>query len=620
MKKVYLTILGITALTSSFAQRVSDVKQAAAKKIYAGVDNAKAKPSNTAKASGTVVWTDDFSNPTNWTIDNDGQSGLKFGWNIGTAVQSWYFNSGINSTTKLNNYAQVNNGVYSSTPANSTQAVGVTYTMTSAAPIDIQTLAGSDKAVLNFQQYGALFNDDQQVQISTDSVNFVTVYTNNNRTTFLGNNPTAIYTNPENISVNISNFITGNADSVYIRFNWTSRFASETSKVAWTTFGWFIDDVNITTLPDNNLTLLEPLALAGPIELIYSKIPVNQISPITFSGKILNNGSVDQSAVNLNVTVSGGATYSGTSSTILSLDTATYVTDTFTPTAGTIATYTYTYSASGLTDDVPSDNSATGSVSITNSEYRVDNGIKTGGISNVSSEPEGALKIGNIFEIINDDKIDSMYITLTNASGNIGQEFSGEIWFYNGTDYEYLNSTDFVTITAQNNGKTVKLPLQSITDVTAGMVLLVMGSHSGGVNSVEFAMAQDVQTGTVLGVPSSGDPADIFQLTNPSALMIGLSLNQDASLTENNNTISVSNMFPNPTTGSTAVNYSLDNASEVSINVVDVAGKVVYSSTEGTQVAGKHTSTIDASSFNTGVYYVTVSTNDSQVTKKLIKK
>ena len=52
-----------------------------------------------------------------------------------------------------------------------------------------------------------------------------------------------------------------------------------------------------------------------------------------------------------------------------------YVTDTFTPTAGTIATYTYTYSASGLTDDVPSDNSATGSVSITNSEYRVDNGI-----------------------------------------------------------------------------------------------------------------------------------------------------------------------------------------------------------------------------------------------------
>ena len=178
MKKIYLTILGITALTSSFAQRVSDVKQAAAKKIYAGVDNAKAKPSNTSKALGTVVWTDDFSNPTNWTIDNDGQSGANFGWKLGTTEQSWYFTSGINSTTKLNNYAQVNNGVYSSTPANNTQAVGVTYTMTSAAPIDIQTLAGSDKAVLNFQQYGALFNDDQQVQISTDSVNFVTVYTN----------------------------------------------------------------------------------------------------------------------------------------------------------------------------------------------------------------------------------------------------------------------------------------------------------------------------------------------------------------------------------------------------------------------------------------------------------
>jgi hypothetical protein len=619
MKKVYLTILGITALTSSFAQRVTEAKQAAAKKIYAGVDNAKAKPSNTAKALGSVVWTDDFSNPSTWNIDNDGQSGANFGWKLGTTEQSWYFTSGINSTTKLNNYAQVNNGVYSSTPANNTQALNVTYTMTSAAPIDVQTLAGSDKAVLNFQQYGALFNDDQQVQISTDSVNFVTVYTNNNRTTFIGNNPTAIYANPENISVNISNFIAGDADSVYIRFAWTSRFSTQQTTVAWTTFGWFIDDVNLTTLPDNNLTLLEPLTFAGAQELIYSKIPVNQISPITFSGKILNNGSVDQNAVNLNVAVTGGSTYSGTSAAILSLDTAAYVTNTFTPTA-TVANYTYTFTATGLTDDVPSDNSATGSISITNSEYRVDNGIETGGISNVSSEPTGALKIGNLFEIIADDKIDSMYITLTDASTNIGQEFSGEIWFDNGTDFEYLNSTDFVTITAQNNGTTVKLPLQSISDVTAGTVLLVMASHSGGANSVEFAMAQDVQTGTVLGIPSSGDPADLFQLTNPAALMVGLSLNQDASLTENNNTISVSNMFPNPTSGSTAVNYTLANASKVSINVVDVAGKLVYSSTEGTQVAGKHTSTIDASSFNTGVYYVTITTNDSQVTKKLIKK
>jgi len=606
MKKVYLTILGITALTSSFSQRVTEVK-AAAKKIHATAENAKGKSSNTTKALGSVLWSNDFSNSLDWTI---GAAKIQGQWtiiNTSPPSSSSYLSGPMTSTTAANGFGYFN---------------GVQYLIAGAVDPQDATLTSNDTldftnnpaVEISFEQRYRSFNTDQTwIEFSTNAGDTWTGIEVNKE--YITNAPAVNTTKTQNISA-----LVGGKDSVMFRFRWINPSADD---LYGSGYGWMVDDISISSAADNNLTLISPIILAGPQELVYSKVPTNQISPIAFQSRIVNNGPANQPDANLEVTVAGGATYMDTITSISFLDTADFITTKFTPAANTVATYNFTYTAtSSLTEDVPGDNSITGSISITNSEYRVDNGVRMGGISNIYSEPTGAMKIGNIFEIINDDKIDSMYITLTSAATNVGQDFSGEIWIYNpiSTDYEYLESTEIVDITTLNNGTTVKLPLQSITDVSAGSILLVMASHSGGANSVEFGMAQEVPSGTVLGVPASGDPLEIFRLNEPQAIMVGLSLNQDASLTENNNTISVSNMFPNPTTGSTAVNYTLKNASEVSINAVDVAGKVVYSTTEGTQIAGKHTSTIDASSFNTGVYYVTIITNDSQVTKKLIKK
>ena len=63
----------------------------------------------------------------------------------------------------------------------------------------------------------------------------------------------------------------------------------------------------------------------------------------------------------------------------------------------------------------------------------------------------------------------------------------------------------------------------------------------------------------------------------------------------------------------------LTNSTTVTVKVVDVTGKIVYSSNEGTQNNGSHKLNIDASAFTNGVYYVTVSTDETQVTKKMIK-
>ena len=61
------------------------------------------------KILGVTLWSDDFSNPANWTLDNSGQSGIDFGWNINSTNDGWWANSGIASTSG-GNYAELVNG------------------------------------------------------------------------------------------------------------------------------------------------------------------------------------------------------------------------------------------------------------------------------------------------------------------------------------------------------------------------------------------------------------------------------------------------------------------------------------------------------------------------------
>jgi hypothetical protein len=168
MKKLYISILILGSSASVFGQYAPKMTG------MSSVINAPAKGEPAGeKALGSVIWSDNFSDATTWTIDNSTQTDpAQWGWDIGTTEQSWFFTSGINSTSG-GAYAELKNGNYNT----GNQATNVVYNLTTANPIDVQTLGGTDQVTLSFQQRGALFNDDQQVQISTDGINFTTVFT-----------------------------------------------------------------------------------------------------------------------------------------------------------------------------------------------------------------------------------------------------------------------------------------------------------------------------------------------------------------------------------------------------------------------------------------------------------
>jgi hypothetical protein len=85
-----------------------------------------------------------------------------------------------------------------------------------------------------------------------------------------------------------------------------------------------------------------------------------------------------------------------------------------------------------------------------------------------------------------------------------------------------------------------------------------------------------------------------------------------------NSGLSVSQNQPNPFSGTTLVNYTLDKAANITIDVYNVAGAKVMSIGQGTQAAGSHSVQIDASDLQAGIYYYTITADNYSVTKKMV--
>jgi hypothetical protein len=83
---------------------------------------------------------------------------------------------------------------------------------------------------------------------------------------------------------------------------------------------------------------------------------------------------------------------------------------------------------------------------------------------------------------------------------------------------------------------------------------------------------------------------------------------------------SISNCFPNPFSGTTSLDVTVNKVSPVTITINSVAGQTVSTTSYGTLSSGTHTLKIDGSKLSGGVYFYTVKVGDEQFTNKMIVK
>jgi hypothetical protein len=86
-----------------------------------------------------------------------------------------------------------------------------------------------------------------------------------------------------------------------------------------------------------------------------------------------------------------------------------------------------------------------------------------------------------------------------------------------------------------------------------------------------------------------------------------------------NGNFSLSQNVPNPLTNQTSISYQLkENAKSVSLVIYDIMGAKVYDEQKSNLSAGKYTVNVDASSFNSGIYFYSLIVDGSKVTKKMV--
>jgi len=78
------------------------------------------------------------------------------------------------------------------------------------------------------------------------------------------------------------------------------------------------------------------------------------------------------------------------------------------------------------------------------------------------------------------------------------------------------------------------------------------------------------------------------------------------------------NCFPNPSSSKTTVEYYLQKAGKVEIDVMDLTGRSVTKLLDENADQGKHTVHFDLSHFQNGTYIFTLKTNSVSITKKVI--
>ncbi len=130
-------------------------------------------------------------------------------------------------------------------------------------------------------------------------------------------------------------------------------------------------------------------------------------------------------------------------------------------------------------------------------------------------------------------------------------------------------------------------------------------------NNIHLIYIEDKDAG---GIPQTegavtDNPVKYISYRNPlTGIENDISVPKSFSLKQN---------YPNPFNAQTSIEFTLDKKSGVELAVYNLLGAKVTTLANGQMEAGKHSINFDASEISSGIYFYTLKTDDSAVTKKM---
>ncbi|SFT76606.1 Por secretion system C-terminal sorting domain-containing protein [Lishizhenia tianjinensis] len=625
MKKIYLlagALVGSLGINAQVAPTYSNEAQKTdvfkSRPAYHGIEQFQ------NRAEGDTVWTNDFSTASDWD-HVDGPSHTDGDWQIVSAVPAsivsqeptYGFPTEMNSPT-----GDVNGGTFAFI---NSDAAGGSATQDAYFELqsDIDLSAYSNTALsISWYQIFRHFLDANYVGISTDGGTTWTDYLVNDFGVNVNSNDLGVLRNVLSLPTPAG----GWTATTRIRLKYEGQ---------WDWF-WGVDDILIfeTYAHDLSTNFFRPVAGNDPnqnIPLDYTYIPTTQSSFPGFSGQasFTNLGAMDQTAAALKMDVVG-QTYSqvGTTQALAAQETDTFEVSTlFDIVSAGVGTYQFigTPDLGSATDAVLSNDTIIKESYYGGNIFARDDESLSGAIGGLAGTLSGqALTIGNFMEAFDDVNIGMMKMYIVGATDNtpyIGQEVYGAIYTLNGDGTATLAATTEIYVLSDadmNSWISIKMDGNGVATIPAGTAFIATVNNSGGTEPVRFGMAQSVEQGTVLGIDPTSVAGDIYNLTDPEAIKVRL-LESAVGVDEVEANFNLS-VYPNPATDNVNIDFTLATQTDVTVNVTDISGKVVYTNAVGNLGAGEHTTVLSTSELTNGVYFCNFVAGESVITKKLVVK
>ena len=549
-----------------------------------------------ANHSSTVLWSDDFSNASNWVFATE--AGTTDNWVISTTGPSGtYAINSIASATAANGFAMFDSDLMCSG-----NQIG---DLTTANSINCSSYPN---VRLVFSQYYRRYHDSTFVYVSTNGTSWTKFDVN---APLLNNDYCA--GNPDVQSINIS-AVAGGQSTVWVRFQFYSPSSMGAS--AGCAYAWMIDDVSIEDIPSDDVGILNT---AYPSD--YTVVPVLQVQPLNLSATVVNSGSAVANSVVLSAIVvdpSFNIVYSGTSSILSTLnagDTSAYLqmTTPFTPT-DTGAYYIQYIVSMGGADVNPNNDTSYAFLYVDDSLYASDYTIyDVNNFAGTIGIQGDIITIGQKFTVVQASQFTSATFYVNGPT--LGDHVTVSVYdAVGGVPTNQVGVTNVYTITsADTGGAFITLPFTSPVNVTAGDYFVMLDQLD--TNDISLGASLDIHTaggvyfsigGAAFGsLDAQGiEIALMLRVNNPSSTLNGIST-----------PVSSKNLviFPNPSNGIVNIQNN-GSAAMAKVNVMNSMGQVVLSKSYNSLMNEK----LDLSNQPDGVYTIQVRTADGITTQNIV--
>jgi hypothetical protein len=581
MKKIYLSLIALSLGGLTFGQTAG--KNAIAFKTQDN-DHVKTATNVNQNNKSTVLWTDDFSTPSNWTMTG----GTPTNWTIGQSASG----AGGFPLADLVSTSGAPFALFDSDGVNAAGPQDATIEMTTGIP----TL-GNPYISVQFENYFRPYSSTAvYVEVEADGSGTWTQFQVHG--SIAVNGATA---NPEVTTVNVSSAITG-ATTMKVRFHYTGDWD----------YGWAIDDIKIQTSDDNDIVASEAFYGFGATLTPYSRIPVTQITSADFMIKATNVGAKDQPNTLLNVDVDGG-TFTGTSATTTLVTGTTdslFCTTQYTPatTIGVPHTVTLTVSSDSV-DASPANNTVVfPPFEISQYIYAQDNYTATpgagGGTDANTTPPSEEFEAGNYYDAFFTEQVYAVDVMIGTGTP-VGTAIEGVL--YDGTTATFVEldrSNIYITV-AGDVGKVITLILPTAPTITAGnnyfAAVHAFTEFNYGIGGTSPSNTDPSGPTSLIFYPNMTAPASGQNYYTTQTPMIRLNFDPTVGIDELNNNVNFS-VYPNPSNGEFTVNLTADNSDNVNLTVTNVVGQTIINKS----VVGNRKTTISLTDYSKGIYFLTI--------------